>query len=80
MVLDSAVVEGRLRSFQYVHYQPINVWIFDGTGSVRDLRSVLAIEAGPDNLLGITHDGQIGVVGDHDDLPSLLGFRQHRHQ
>ena len=76
MVLDAAIVERRHRAFQNIDDVPVDGWVLDGAGEIGDLRCILPIEYRPDNLLRITDDREIRIVGDHNDLPTFLSLGQ----
>ena len=54
--------------------------VLNSPSTVRNLLAIGPIKVRPDDLLGITDNGQVRVVRHHDDLPPLLSFGQHRYQ
>ena len=72
-VLQLSVLEGWFSAFENFYNLSLDLWRFKPTGDV--IEGVGRFVTGrADDLLGITHHRQVGVVSDHDDLAVMLGL------
>jgi len=72
-VFQATVVKCRQRAFQDIHDSLIDAGILDGPGEkIEIVFAVLLVDGDMNDLLGVGHDRQIGVVCHEDDLPSFL--------
>ena len=63
-----------LGTLENIHDHLSNLGVLDGTRGVRDLVPCRSVEACSDDLVSITNNGEIGIVGNYYDLPSLFSL------
>src|SRR5438067_6181018 len=61
-------------AFQDVNHVPVHLRILNAARTIGNLVLLFFIHFTPDDLLRVADNREIGIVRDHDDLPSPLRF------